>query len=257
MRTRPPPPHRGRTAARKMTAVSDRRSRANRVSPDLTQHRVARGDTRTHRNDGWGPGLAAPEEPVPRATGGRPQMDDGQIVELLQRCAQGHQDAFAELYDRTAARVHGVIVKVVRSQDLAADISQEVFVEVWRHCPQYNPDRGSVLAWMLTIAHRRAVDRVRATASAAAREERYAQADPDPPAADQVWEETRQHWEADRVRSALEQLTPAQREALTLAYFGGYTQAEVADRLNLPLGTVKTRMRDGMIRLHDTLEVQA
>lgn len=184
-------------------------------------------------------------------------MDDGRLVELMGRSAVGQQDAFAELYDLTAARVHGVIVKVVRSADLAADISQEVFVEIWRNCARYSPSRGGVLAWMLTIAHRRAIDRVRATASATTREERYSRSDPDPPATDEVWEETRKHWEADRVRSALEQLTPPQREALTLAYFGGYSQTQLADRLNVPLGTVKTRMRDGLARLHRQLEVQS
>jgi RNA polymerase sigma-70 factor (ECF subfamily) len=184
-------------------------------------------------------------------------MDDGRLVELMRRSASGEQDAFAELYDLTAARVHGVVLKVVKSVDLAADISQEVFVEVWRNCPRYRSDRGSVLAWILTIAHRRAVDRVRATASASNREERYARSDPDPQPVDEVWDEARRNWEADRVRSALEQLSPAQREALTLAYFDGYSQSQVADRLNIPLGTVKTRMRDGLTHLHHQMEVQS
>lgn len=184
-------------------------------------------------------------------------MDNARLVELTRRAAVGQQDAFAELYDLTAARVYGVIRKVVKSGDVAAEVGQEVFVEVWQRCPRYSPDRGGVLAWMLTIAHRRAVDRVRAAASSATREERYARSDPDPQPPDAVWEETRQHWEAGRVRSALGQLSAAQREALSLAYFEGLSQTQIADRLNVPVGTVKTRMRDGLTHLHHQLGVES
>lgn len=255
MRTRPAPLRSGEVPARMMTAVSGWRVPIDQRDPPTVHGSKVCTDTRSDARHAR-TGLAVRTTP-PQATGGWPRMDDGRIVDLLQRSAAGAQEAFAQLYDLTAARVHGVILKVVRSPDLAADISQEVFVEVWRSCPKYDPGQGSVLAWMLTIAHRRAVDRVRSTASATAREERYARADPDPPASDEVWETTRRHWEADRVRSALEQLTAPQREALTLAYFDGFTQAQVADRLELPLGTVKTRMRDGLTRLHRALEVQA
>lgn len=181
-------------------------------------------------------------------------MDQERLRELMWRSARGHEDAFAELYDATAPRVYGVIVKVTRSPDLAAEVSQEVYVEVWRSCRRYDPGRGSVLGWMITMAHRRAVDRVRSASSQAAREEQYARTDAG--VADDVWDTARQHWEADRVRSCLAALTEVQREALTLAYFGGYTQAQVAQLLQVPLGTVKTRMRDGLIRLRDELEVQ-
>jgi RNA polymerase sigma-70 factor, ECF subfamily len=182
-------------------------------------------------------------------------MDQERLRELTRRSARGQEDAFAELYDLTAPRVYGVVLKVLRSPELAAEVSQEVFVEVWRSCTRYDSSRGSVLAWMITIAHRRAVDRVRSTTSEAARDQQYGRAEP--VVIDDVWETTRRHWEADRVREGLHALTEVQREALTLAYFGGYTQAQVAQLLQVPLGTVKTRMRDGLIRLRDELEVQA
>ena len=182
-------------------------------------------------------------------------MDEGRLAELVHRCALGHEDAFAELYDLTAPRVYGLILRVLRSADQAAEVSQEVFVEVWRTCTRYRADRGGVLAWMTTIAHRRAVDRVRSAQSRTEREARYADQQRARPH-DQVVESVEQHWDADRLHSALGQLTELQRETVTLAYFGGYSQSQIADRLKIPLGTVKTRMRDGLIRLRDALEVQ-
>lgn len=182
-------------------------------------------------------------------------MDDDQLAELVRRSALGYQTAFAELYDLTSARVYGVILRVLRSADQAAETTQEVFVEIWRTCTRYQPERGGVLAWMLTIAHRRAVDRVRSVASRVAREERYAERDVARPR-DEVAETVERNWDVDRVRSGLGSLTDLQREAVTLAYFGGYSQAQIAQLLQVPLGTVKTRMRDGLIKLRDALEVQ-
>lgn len=182
-------------------------------------------------------------------------MDDDQLAELVRRSALGHETAFAQLYDLTAARVYGVILRVLRSADQAAETTQDVFVEIWRTCTRYQPDRGGVLAWMLTIAHRRAVDRVRSAESRVAREERYAEQDLTRPR-DEVAEAVEQRWDVDRVRSGLSSLTDLQREAVTLAYFGGYSQSQIAGLLQIPLGTVKTRMRDGLIKLRDALEVQ-
>ncbi|WP_232822073.1 ECF RNA polymerase sigma factor SigK [Desertihabitans aurantiacus] len=176
------------------------------------------------------------------------------LVELLQRSARGHEAAFAELYDLTSARVHGIAARVLRSPDHAVEVTQEVYVEVWRTAARYDPDRGSVLAWMCTMAHRRAVDRVRSVQSSHQREHDYGVADRGREV-DTVWSGVEQHLEEAQVRRGLESLTAIQREALTLAFFGGYTHREVAGLLQLPLGTVKTRIRDGLIGLRDALGV--
>ena len=178
------------------------------------------------------------------------------MAELVSRCARGQDGAFAELYDLTSARVYGVVLKVLRSPDQAAEVTQEVFVEVWRQSARYAPERGSVLAWMTTMAHRRAVDRVRSASSETAREQRFAQLDVERDY-DKVWDDFERRLDTERVRKGMASLTPIQREALTLAYFGGYTQSQVAQLLKLPLGTVKTRIRDGLIGLRDALGVEA
>ena len=171
-------------------------------------------------------------------------------------CSRGHEEAFAELYDRTSQRVYGVILRVLRSPDHAAEVMQEVYVEVWRQSARYSREKGSVVAWMTTMAHRRAVDRVRSVSSEVARDERYAFHGGDREI-DQVWDGVAQRLDVERVRKGMASLTPIQREALTLAYFGGYTQSQVAQLLKLPLGTVKTRIRDGLIGLRDALGVEA
>lgn len=183
-------------------------------------------------------------------------MDEHLLADLVRRSARGHEEAFAELYDVTASRVYGLILRVMRSPDQAAEVTQEVFVEIWRTCTRFHPDRGSVSAWMLTIAHRRAVDRIRSAQRRTDREDRYSRQTRTGPR-DEVAESVEQHWDTDRVRSGLAQLTELQREAITLAYFGGYSQSQIAGLLEIPLGTVKTRMRDGLIKLRDALEVQS
>ncbi len=180
------------------------------------------------------------------------QTSAGRLAGLVALSAGGDEDAFAELYDLTAARIHGVVLRVLRSADHAAEVTQEVFVEIWRQSASYSPENGSVLAWMITMAHRRAVDRVRSVSSDAARDERYAAATADR-AVDYVWADVEQRLDADRVRKGMASLTAIQREALTLAYLGGYSQSQVAQLLNLPLGTVKTRIRDGLIGLRRAL----
>jgi len=178
------------------------------------------------------------------------------LVALVHRSAQGDQDAFAELYDLTSGRVHGIVWRVLRSTDHAAEVTQEVYTEVWRQAARFDAGKGSVLAWVATMAHRRAVDRVRSVTREVARDDHYAVSGVGREV-DHVWEGVEQRLEAQRVRKGLESLTPIQREALTLAYFGGLTQTEIAARLQLPLGTVKTRVRDGLIRLRDALGVEA
>ena len=177
------------------------------------------------------------------------------LVELVTLSSRGHEEAFAELYDLTSRRIYGIILRVLRSPDHASEVMQEVYVEVWRQSARYSPRKGSVIAWMTTIAHRRAVDRVRSVASEVARDERYAFQGREREI-DQVWDGVEQRFDVERVRKGMASLTPIQREALTLAYFGGYTQSQVAQLLKLPLGTVKTRIRDGLIGLRDALGVE-
>lgn len=186
--------------------------------------------------------------------GGR-QRQAARLVDLLDRSARGQESAFAELYDLTSSRIYGVVLKVLRSPDQAAEVAQEVYVEIWRQASRFSAERGSVTAWMATIAHRRAVDRVRSSVSDSRRDAAWGRLDAEVPH-DQVWDTLEHRLDADRVRNGLESLTVVQREAVTLAYFGGYTHREVAGLLKLPLGTVKTRIRDGLIGLRDALGVE-
>jgi RNA polymerase sigma-70 factor (ECF subfamily) len=207
----------------------------------------------------------AADEPEPSgssngAAAGTPHPDrateQGELADLVRRVSHGDSDSFARLYDATSARTYGVIWRVLRSADHAAEVTQEVYTEVWRQAARFEASKGSVTAWITTMAHRRAVDRVRSVTSEVARDEHYAREEPGREV-DHVWEGVAERLDADRVRKGLEALTPIQREALTLAYFGGYTQSQVADRLKLPLGTVKTRIRDGLISLRNVLEVES
>jgi RNA polymerase sigma-70 factor (ECF subfamily) len=184
------------------------------------------------------------------------ELQAARLVALISRAARGHEDAFAELYDLTSSRIYGVVVRVIRSRELAQEVTQEVYVEIWRQAARYAVDKGSVLAWMTTVAHRRAVDRVRSESSDTARDLRYAQRNAEREV-DGVWDGVEQRLDVERVRRGLNSLTEIQREALTLAYFGGYTHVQVAKLLDLPLGTAKTRIRDGLIGLRDALGVEA
>jgi RNA polymerase sigma-70 factor, ECF subfamily len=170
----------------------------------------------------------------------------------MTKCATGDQAAFAELYDLTSRRVYGIVLKVLRSPEQAKEVTQEVYLEVWAQARRYAPDKGGVVTWIATMAHRRAVDRVRSVSSEVARDERYAFIDLDREG-DEVWESVAQKYDVERVRSALATLTPIQRQALQLAYYEGLTQSQIAKALNLALGTVKTRIRDGLRRLGEAL----
>lgn len=179
---------------------------------------------------------------------------------LMQRAGRGDQDAFAALYDATAGPVHGIVLRVVRDPAQSEEVVQEVFVEIWRLAPRFDGTRGTVASWMATMAHRRAVDRVRSEQSSRNRVEREGArvvvGDHDA-AADPVVERDHTEFERRRVRRALDRLTDMQREAVELAYFGGHTYREVAVLLGEPEGTIKTRIRDGMIRLRDELGAPA
>lgn len=193
------------------------------------------------------PGKTGPQPIAPTATGTGTR-------EVMRRVARGDEHAFAELYDLLAERVYGLIRRVMRDPAQSEEVTQEVFVELWRTASRFEPDRGSVESWALTIAHRRAVDRVRSAQSSADREARVAATQQDRPF-DVVSDEVEARFERRQLRRCLDALTELQRESVGLAYYQGYTYREVAAVLQTPLGTVKTRLRDGLIRLRDCLGV--
>jgi RNA polymerase sigma-70 factor (ECF subfamily) len=178
------------------------------------------------------------------------------LGELLKRSGRGDEAAFAALYDATSSRVFGLALRVVRDPAQAEEVAQEAFLEIWRSAGRFDPARGSAVSWMLTIVHRKAVDRVRSAEASTRREATYHQQN-QPVAHDATAEAAQASLEAHRVRGALGSLTEVQRQALELAYFGGYTHTEVATMLDLPVGTAKTRIRDGLIRLRDAMGVGA
>ncbi|MBC6460383.1 sigma-70 family RNA polymerase sigma factor [Actinomadura sp. HBU206391] len=191
-----------------------------------------------------------PETPppdTPPASGG--------LEDLIGLVARGDTDAFERLYDEVTGSVYGLVRRVVRDPAQSEEVAQEVLVEVWRTAARFDPERGGAMAWIMTLAHRRAVDRVRSAQAAGEREERVARRSAEVPY-DEVAESVENRLERERVRRCLGGLTDLQRESVALAYYGGYTHREVAGLLSVPLGTVKTRMRDGLIRMRDCLGVE-
>jgi RNA polymerase sigma-70 factor (ECF subfamily) len=178
------------------------------------------------------------------------------LAALLRACATGDEAAFARLYDAVTPRVYGLVLRVVRDRAQSEEVAQEALLDIWRHSARFDPAQGSPTSWILTIAHRKAVDRVRSAQSASDREDAYGSRTQDR-AFDETTEVVERRLDAQRVRRALDSLTETQRGAVELAYFGGYTHSEVASLLGIPLGTAKTRIRDGLIRLRDTLGVQS
>ncbi|MEV0322552.1 ECF RNA polymerase sigma factor SigK [Streptomyces sp. NPDC050658] len=176
------------------------------------------------------------------------------LQELVAQVARGDQDAFSGVYDVVAGPVFGVVRGVLRDHAQSEEVAQEVLVEVWRTAPRYRPELGTARNWILTLAHRRAVDRVRSVEASAARERRAA-ALARTPEFDEVSEQVETSLEHEQVRRCLRALTEVQRQSVTLAYYRGLTYRQVAELLSLPLGTVKTRLRDGLIRLRDCLGV--
>ena len=176
-------------------------------------------------------------------------LSDEALVALV---ARGDEDALAELYDRVSRIAYGLALRVLRDERHAEDAVQEAFLQVWRSAASFRADRAKASTWILTLVHRRAVDLVR-------REERR-QTDPiqDDSAVGVAPEGTEEaawlRFERERVQAALRQLPDVQREALELAYYGGFSQSELAERLGVPLGTIKSRMFAGLARLRELLD---
>lgn len=173
---------------------------------------------------------------------------------LLHRIATGDQAAFGELYDDVSPRVLGLIRRVLVDHAQSEEVAQEVFLEIWQTASRFDHTKGSASTWILTMAHRRAVDRIRSSQSGRDRDTKVGIRD-FAPEYDHVSETVEIKIEHERVKQAMAQLTELQRQAVTLAYYGGYSHSEVASLLSVPIGTVKTRLRDGMIRLRDQLGV--
>ncbi|MCY7395511.1 MAG: ECF RNA polymerase sigma factor SigK [Nocardioides sp.] len=178
----------------------------------------------------------------------RTLADPDPLQARLMASGRGDVQAFAELYDRVTPRVHGLAVRILRDAHQSEEVTQEVLLQVWQTAAHFDPSRGSALAWIMTLAHRRAVDRVRSSEAARRRDAAHVGLTHAAPF-DETAESAHASLEAQEVRAALAALSPPQREAIELAYFGGYTYGEVSRLMQIPLGTAKSRIRDGLIRL--------
>ena len=194
---------------------------------------------------------------VTRETDDHQELDSGEPLtqdQLLARVAQGDQAAFAALYDQIAPRVLGLVRRLLRDHAQSEEVTQEIFLEIWQTATRYDSNKGGASTWIMTMAHRRAVDRVRASQASRDRDTKIGIRDYDAQY-DNVSETVQTRVEHERVEKAMLRLTELQRQAVSLAYYGGYSHSEVAKLLSVPIGTVKTRLRDGMIRLRDELGV--
>ena len=188
------------------------------------------------------------------AAAARLPLVTAELDELLRRVARRDVDAFAAFYDRTRARVFGLVTRVLRDPGYSEETTQDIYLQVWRNADSYDPAAGSPLAWLMTLAHRRAVDRVRSEQAASQRESRYGAANVEPAGGPRrrvgdPRDERRQ------VADCLDSLTDAQREGIQLAYYDGLTYAQVSERLSANLATIKSRMRDAIRGLRKCLGI--
>jgi RNA polymerase sigma-70 factor, ECF subfamily len=183
---------------------------------------------------------------------GRAEGSSQALAGLISQVARGDHTAFEAIYDQLAGPVYGVILKVLRDPAQSEEVAQEAMLDVWRTASRFDAARGSAVAWVMTIAHRRAVDRVRTENASTAREQRLA---PGLVSDEDVAELVETALDRQRVRRCLGSLTTVQAEAVKLAYYGGYTYPQVAELLGVALGTIKTRIRDGLIRMRDCMGV--
>ncbi|MHA7649711.1 sigma-70 family RNA polymerase sigma factor [Mycobacterium sp. ML4] len=183
-----------------------------------------------------------------------PLQPSDDLDALLARVARGDDAAFAAFYDQTKTRVYGLVTRVLRDHGYSEETTQEIYLEVWRTASQFDSTKGSALAWLLTMTHRRAIDRVRSEQAGTQRESRYGTANVEP-AADVVADSAIAGDERRRVARCLEGLTDTQRQCIELAYYGGLTYVEVSQRLAANLSTIKSRMRDALRGLRNCLDV--
>jgi RNA polymerase sigma-70 factor, ECF subfamily len=179
-----------------------------------------------------------------------PAGDD--LDELLLTVARGERGAFDPLFRQLSGPVYRAALAVTRDRAQAEEIAQDVLLEIWRAASRFDPDRGSAAAWARTIARRRAIDRIRSVTADAHRESRTAAV---PVAWDQVSEAVEERLDRERLTSSLHQLSGLQRQAITLAFYGGHTHQEIAAILGIALGTVKSRIRTGLHTLRDSMQV--
>ncbi len=184
-----------------------------------------------------------------------PMTDRGKLADetehlndLLVRVGNGDRAAFSALYDATSARVYGVIVRTLRNPAYSEETAQDVYLQIWRNATDFAPDRGSALSWIITLAHRRAIDRVRSEQSGRQRDTVFLASSGSTPH-DEVAEAVAAQFESRDVRNCLDSLTDKQREAIQLAYYRGLTYPEVATTVGAALPTVKSRIRDGLMGL--------
>lgn len=184
----------------------------------------------------------------------RPTVD---LAALMGLVAEGDEAAFGRLYDLLAPQVYGIALRVLRNPALAQEATQETFLTVWQQAPRFDRSQGSVTTWVSVIAHRRSIDRVRSEQSRSDREERLGPVDnrqQGDPVVELVADNIDRTIDNERLRRALGELTEVQRQAVELAYFGGHTYRQVAAKLGVPEGTIKARIRTGMIKLREVLE---
>lgn len=179
-------------------------------------------------------------------------VDGASIDELLVRTGRGDRQSFARLYDTVAARVFGMALRVICDHAYAEDVTQDCLVEVWKSAPSFDPDKGSAINWIMTIAHRRAVDRVRSVQAARDRDQRFTLPERD---FDTVADAVTDSAERQALRRCLKFLTVLQRQSIMLAYFDGLSYQQVSENVGARLPAVKSRMRDGLMRLRDCLGV--